>query len=57
MANKKGVLREDLNKARRLAAQLKKNMDDAPPELSVYWQREWQEAYAEVRRLQRELTS
>lgn len=57
MANKKGVLRTDLESARRLAAKQLENLKKSPPDLVAYWQREWRDAQAEVRRLQREIAS
>lgn len=57
MANKKGGLREAQKIARSIAAQALRNMQTAAPEHVALWRREWQEAQAEVRRLQRELTS
>ncbi len=57
MANKKGVVREDLKLARKLAALARCELQKSAPEQIARWQTEWQKAQAEVKRLQRELTS
>lgn len=55
--SKKEVLRIQLQSARRHAARVRENVNNAPKELIGYWQRELQDAVAEVRRLERERTS
>lgn len=57
MANKKGVVREDLKLARQLAARARCELQNATPEQTALKQRAWQSAQAEVQRLQRQLAS
>jgi hypothetical protein len=58
MPSKREVVRRDLNLARSIAAKALSNFQAAKTPTDVaYWQREWQDASAEVRRLQRKLAS
>ena len=57
MTNKKGVMRKELKLARMVAEMARRNLQTAAPELIAYWEGELLSALAEVRRLQRELTS
>ena len=57
MANKKGLLRDELKVARQIAEKARRNLQATAPELATYWEGEFKSALAEVRRLQRELTS